>query len=139
MNNFYQGLNFPQHTDDLFGSRQNLTNYGIEEISNLLTYLWMRLETPKILCLKDPLMINHFNWIHNVFPNVKYVITIRSPDETISSRITVEKKLGKNINEDTIFNLSKDILSYYELTIKFKEKKPKLSINCIFSTIDDKL
>ncbi len=121
MDNFEKGVNFPIHNDDLFGSRQNLTNYGIEEISNLLTYLWMRLETPKILCLKDPLMIKHFNWIHKVFPNVKYVITIRSPDETISSKITVEKKLGNNINEDLISLVSKELLGYLQLILKLQE------------------
>jgi hypothetical protein len=113
LNNFIVGLNNDFHNVDFFGSKQAFIDYGIEQIASMLMYSWLRFDTPEFLALKDPLMFTHMNWIHQAFPNVRYVFTLRDPIETISSRVTVERRMGKYINNELVSNISAELSGYY--------------------------
>lgn len=118
LNNFINGNSNENHNSDLFGSMQEFQELNFEHISFILYHLWLRLGHKKYLCLKDPLMFKHFDWLDQVFKQVKYVFTYRDPIETISSRVTVLKNQGKDINTTVIAALSNELLGYYNYAEK---------------------
>ena len=137
LNNFCNGKNNQIHNSHLFGSMQDFEAFGIEQISFLLHHLWLHLGHKKYLCLKDPLMYRHFDWLDQVFKQVKYVFTYRDPVETISSRMTVLKKEGKNINADALSNLSNELLGYYHYAQKLASTKSDRTLLLNYQNIID--
>ena len=116
---------------------QNFQIISIELISFLLTHLWHRLGRKKLLCLKDPLMQRHFGWLDDVYTDVKYVLTYRDPVETISSRLAVEKKLGKDKNVQLIEKLIKELIDYYEFANNLVITKPRRTLLINYQEIID--
>ena len=123
LNNYINGNSNEIHNLHLFGSMQDFKEFNIEQISFFLHYLWLRLGHKKYLCLKDPLMFEHFDWLDQVFKQVKYVFTYRDPIETISSRVKVLKNEGEDINANVIAALSNELLNYYRYAEKLVSTK----------------
>jgi hypothetical protein len=137
LNNFISGNNNEGHNLNLFGSMQDFQMLGIEQISFLLIHLWLRLGKKKYLCLKDPLMYRHFDWLDQAFKKVKYIFTFRDPIETISSRVTVLKKEGKNLNSDVLAHLSNELFAYYQYAQKLVSTKPDRALLINYQDIID--
>jgi hypothetical protein len=117
LNNFEGGLNNDVHNVELFGSKVAYADFSAESISHLMSHLWMRLKSPEFLCLKDPMMYKHFNWLHQFYPNVKYVFTIRESLETISSRVKIDHKQGIHVDDNRVRAHASELLSYYQYAI----------------------
>ncbi|MDQ4421391.1 sulfotransferase [Sphingobium sp. DEHP117] len=117
LNNFVTGLNSDEHNVDYFGSKQNFIDYGLEQIATLIMHSWLRFESPEFLCLKDPNMYAHMDWLHQAFPRVHYVFTIRDPAEVISSRVSVERKYGRTVDDNVMINLSSELVKYFDFLI----------------------
>ena len=121
LNNLITSLNNEIHNVDLFGSKADFFDFGTEAVSQLLVHLWIRLKSPKLLCLKDPLMFLHFDWLHKVYPHVRYIFTFRDPVETISSRVTVDHKAGVLIDEAQLQKHSKELKFNYDFALKLHQ------------------
>lgn len=102
------------HNMQLFGSMRNFHVFAIEQILHLLTHLWLRLGKKKYLCLKDPMMVPCFEWLDQVLRHVKYIVTYRDPVETISSRVTVARNQGKNMNAQLLAELTAELQECYK-------------------------
>jgi len=137
LNNFFHGNSNENHNLGLFGSMQEFQELNVEQISFVLHYLWLRLGHKKYLCLKDPLMFRHFDWLDQVFKQVKYVFTYRDPIETISSRVTVLKKEGKDINANVLAALSNELLGYYHYAEKLVSTKSDRTLIVNYEDIID--
>lgn len=129
LSNYNSGLKNSLHNLDLFGSTENFELFGIEQISCLLTYLWMRLDTKRYLCLKDPYLFSYFDFISKALPNSKFIFTIRDPIETISSRVNVELKAGNIVAKDKLLNFCNELKVYYEYATLLKNKKNSLVLD----------
>jgi hypothetical protein len=112
LNTFISGLNNSLHNVEFFGSEQEFIDHGLEQISSFLSYAWARFDKPEFLAFKDPLMFMHMNWLHKFFHNAKYVLTLRDPLEVISSRVVVERKMGRQVDNNFIANVSYELMIY---------------------------
>ena len=82
-------------------------------------------------------MQRHFGWLDDVYTDVKYVLTYRDPVETISSRLAVEKKLGKDKNVQLIEKLIKELIDYYEFANNLVITKPRRTLLINYQEIID--
>jgi len=120
LNNFVKSSRHVHHNEDLYGSMDLFKDLAFEQIAFALLQLWRRLDSPEVLCLKDPNLAIHFRWLHQMISGVKYVLIIRPPTETISSQITVMTKQNRRVDDSALKQLCQQLNAYYDLISKLQ-------------------
>ncbi|WP_213297237.1 sulfotransferase family protein [Paraburkholderia sacchari] len=87
------GLNtFQAHTRHYFDSREALIRNHACILDVELGKIWKRTGKPEILALKDPMLTPWFPLLGETLPHAKFVVSVRDPRATISSRIEVTQR-----------------------------------------------
>ncbi|MFX1695347.1 sulfotransferase family protein [Paraburkholderia sp. A1RO-1] len=87
------GLNtFQAHTRHYFDSREALIRNHAGILEAELGKIWERTGKPEILALKDPMLTPLFPLLGETLPYAKFVVSVRDPRATISSRIEVTQR-----------------------------------------------
>lgn len=87
------GLNtFDVHTKHYFATRDALIQNHSAVLNNELSKIWVRTGRPEVLALKDPILTPLIPHLAEPLPQAKFVVSVRDPRATISSRIEVAKR-----------------------------------------------
>lgn len=87
------GLNtFDVHTKHYFATREALIQNHGDVLNNELSKIWVRTGRPEVLALKDPILTPLIPYLAEPLPHAKFVVSVRDPRATISSRIEVAKR-----------------------------------------------
>lgn len=87
------GLNtFEAHTRHYFDSREALIRNHAGILESELGKIWVRTGKPEILALKDPMLTPLFPLLGETLSYAKFVVSVRDPRATISSRIEVTER-----------------------------------------------
>ncbi|PYE16613.1 sulfotransferase family protein [Paraburkholderia silvatlantica] len=87
------GLNtFDAHTRHYFDSREALIRNHAGILESELGKIWERTGKPDILALKDPMLTPLFPLLGETLSYAKFVVSVRDPRATISSRIEVTQR-----------------------------------------------
>jgi hypothetical protein len=87
------GLNtFEAHTRHYFESRDALLRNHEGILETELAKIWKRVGKPEILALKDPMLTPLFPLLGETLSSARFVVSVRDPRATISSRIEVTKR-----------------------------------------------
>jgi Sulfotransferase family len=87
------GLNtFDVHTKHYFASRDALIQNHSDVLNNELSKIWVKTGRPEVLALKDPMLTPLIPHLAEPLPQAKFVVSVRDPRATISSRIEVAKR-----------------------------------------------
>lgn len=87
------GLNtFDVHTRHYFPSKEALMKHHKEVLNNELVKIWRHTGQPEILALKDPMLTPLFPLLGETLNQARFVVSVRDPRATISSRIEVAKR-----------------------------------------------
>jgi hypothetical protein len=91
------GLNtFDVHTKHYFATREALIQNHSDVLNNELLKIWVRTGRPEVLALKDPILTPLIPHLAEPLPQAKFVVSVRDPRATISSRIEVVKRETQN-------------------------------------------
>ncbi|CAE6702567.1 sulfotransferase family protein [Paraburkholderia nemoris] len=87
------GLNtFDVHTKHYFATREALIRNHSDILNNELSKIWVKTGRPEVLALKDPMLTPLIPHLAESLPRAKFVVSVRDPRATISSRIEVAKR-----------------------------------------------
>ncbi|PVX82301.1 sulfotransferase [Paraburkholderia unamae] len=92
------GLNtFDAHTRHYFDSREALICNHAGILETELGKIWERTGKPEILALKDPMLTPLFSLLGETLSFAKFVVSVRDPRATISSRIEVTEREQRGV------------------------------------------
>ncbi|GJH02911.1 sulfotransferase [Paraburkholderia terrae] len=83
---------FDVHTKHYFPSREAFTVHHAEVLRNELHRIWQYTGSHEILALKDPMLTPLIPHVAKVLPETRFIVSVRDPRATISSRIEVLKR-----------------------------------------------
>jgi hypothetical protein len=83
---------FSIHTKYYFSSREEFIAHHTSILRDELQRVWERTDRPAILALKDPLLTPLFPLLASTLPEARFVISVRDPLDTLSSRIDVHRR-----------------------------------------------
>jgi hypothetical protein len=90
---FLVGLNtFDFHTKHYFPSKGAFVECYAEVMRKELHRIWRYTGSHEILALKDPMLTPLIPHLAKVLPETKFIVSVRDPRATISSRIEVQKR-----------------------------------------------
>lgn len=91
------GLNtFDVHTKHYFATREALIQNHSEILNSELSKIWEKTGRPEVLALKDPMLTPLIPHLSEPLPQAKFVVSVRDPRATVSSRIEVAKRETRN-------------------------------------------
>jgi len=85
---------FGIHTRYYFASREELVAHHASILRAELDRVWRRVGTPAVLALKDPLLTPSFPLLASTLPEARFVVSVRDPSDTLSSRIEVFRRMN---------------------------------------------
>lgn len=83
---------FDVHTKHYFATREALIQNHSDILNNELSKIWAKTGKPEVLALKDPMLTPLIPHLAEPLPKAKFVVSVRDPRATISSRIEVAKR-----------------------------------------------
>jgi hypothetical protein len=83
---------FDVHTKHYFPTKEALFQNHSEILNNELAKIWRGTGKPEILALKDPMLTALIPHLAEPLPQAKFVVSVRDPRATISSRIEVARR-----------------------------------------------
>lgn len=101
------------HTKHYFASQEELFANHASVLNTELRKIWNRLDRPEILALKEPTLTLAFPQLAKLMPKAKFVVTVRDPRSTISSRLEVMLRDGANPGKDDVQALCDEFVDYY--------------------------
>lgn len=110
------GLNtFDVHTKHYFATKEALVQNHSDILNNELSKIWVTTGRPEILALKDPMLTPLIPHLAEPLPQAKFVVSVRDPRATISSRIEVAKRESQDgqVTEDQIRRFCDEYVHMY--------------------------
>jgi len=83
---------FDVHTKHYFPSREAFVVHHADVLRNELHRIWQYTGCREILALKDPMLTPLIPHVAKALPETKFIVSVRDPRATISSRIEVLKR-----------------------------------------------
>lgn len=83
---------FDVHTKHYFPTKRALIQNHSEILNKELAKIWRSMGQPEILALKDPMLTALIPHLAEPLPKAKFVVSVRDPRATISSRIEVARR-----------------------------------------------
>src|SRR3546814_20373507 len=80
------------YVDDYLGGPKGLFDFTKELLDRLLRETHTRLGQPEALVLKSPELSTYFPHAADLFPEARFVISVRDPKDTIASMIEVGER-----------------------------------------------
>lgn len=120
---------FDDETKFHFGTRPVMQEFMSTTLRSFLGLTLASSAPATSLVLKEPHMTTHFPLIHQLLPEAKFVISIRDPRDTISSMMTVGKKLKEGGSShlfatDNVKKMAELVGSFYRPTLLASQKMP---------------
>ncbi|MCC9622543.1 sulfotransferase [Thalassospira sp. MA62] len=137
VSNFMTGFRNDVHNVDFFGSKQAFVDYAGKQVRNFVNDCWIGFGAPKMLALKDPLMMETLDAFNGIFPFAKFIITVRDPFEVISSFCKVKQRQGAVVDAAMTTGLARNAALDYERASKFKSLHPDRTLLFHYDSLFD--
>jgi hypothetical protein len=135
--NFAQGFQNDEHNVDFFGSKQAFVDYGGKQIRNFINDCWIAFGSPKVLALKDPVMMDLLDVYKGLFPFAKFVISLRDPFEVVSSFCNVKRREGVEVTDALTRQLAHNAAVDYARALRFKQANPDATLLFHYDSLFD--
>jgi hypothetical protein len=137
VSNFIAGFNNEIHNVNFFGSKQAFVDYAGKQIRNFVNDCWINFGAPKVLALKDPVMMGQLDALNGIFPSSKFIISLRDPFEMVSSFCKVKTRQGIAVNSAVTQEISRNAANDYKRAIHFKTSYPERTLLFHYDSVFD--
>jgi len=137
VNNFIAGFNNDVHNVNFFGSKQAYVDYTGKQVRNFVNDCWVGLGAPKVLALKDPMMMSQLDALNGIFPLAKFIIALRDPFEVVSSFCKVKSRQGLAVDAAVTREIARNAAIDYKRAIRFKTSYPERTLLFHYDSVFD--
>ncbi|MAZ33308.1 MAG: hypothetical protein CMO06_09205 [Thalassospira sp.] len=137
VNNFIAGFNNEIHNVNFFGSKQAYVDYTGKQVRNFVNDCWVGFGAPKVLALKDPVMMNQLDALNGIFPSAKFIIALRDPFEVVSSFCKVKSRQGIVADATVTQEIARNAAIDYKRAIRFKTSYPERTLLFHYDSVFD--
>lgn len=106
---------FDVHTKYYFPTKEALIRNHSDILNGELSKIWLRTGKPEILALKDPMLTPLIPHLAEPLPQARFVVSVRDPRATISSRIEVVRRESpeKEVTDEQIREFCEQYVHMY--------------------------
>lgn len=137
VNNFISGFNRDAHNVGFFGSKQAYVDYAGKQVRNFVNDCWVSFGAPKVLALKDPMMMSQLDALNGIFPSAKFIIALRDPFEVVSSFCKVKSRQGLVVDATVTEEIARNAAIDYKRAILFKTSCPERTLLFHYDSVFD--
>lgn len=135
--NFVAGFNNDVHNVNFFGSKQAYVDYAGKQVRNFVNDCWVGFGAPKVLALKDPMMMSQLDAFKGIFPSARFVIALRDPYEVVSSFCKVKSRQGLVVDNAVTHEIARNAAVDYMRATQFKTSNPERTLLFHYDSVFD--
>lgn len=121
LENYWRGKGmFDEHSCYYFDDLADLQRFCRHQIDEFLTRTAERFGNPEHLILKHPQLTPLFPLFHELHPDVRFVISLRSPFDTVASCLRAREKGAPEFRGATVAQVAQEFTGYYNGSLGYR-------------------